>query len=76
MTDVRPGYVKTNLTAGRSYKMPMLMELDQATNIIIEGIDAGDPVVAFPKPLAAVLAATRCSRARDICSSPASSSRA
>jgi short-subunit dehydrogenase len=59
VTDVRPGYVKTDLTAGRSYKMPMLMELEEATEIILAGIDAGEPVVAFPKPLEAALAATR-----------------
>ncbi|MGZ3417048.1 MAG: SDR family NAD(P)-dependent oxidoreductase [Polyangiales bacterium] len=59
VTDVRPGYVKTDLTAGRSYKMPMLMELSDATDTILGGIDAGEPIVAFPKPLAAVLSATR-----------------
>ena len=64
VTDVRPGYVKTDLTAGRSYKMPMLMELADAIDVIVEGLDRGDPVVAFPKPLASALAATRILPAR------------
>jgi len=59
VTDVRPGYVKTDLTAGRSYKMPMLMELNDAIDVIVDGVDRGDSVVAFPKPLASALAATR-----------------
>jgi short-subunit dehydrogenase len=64
VTDVRPGYVKTDLTAGRSYKMPMLMELSDAIDVIVEGLDRGDPVVAFPKPLAGALGATRILSAR------------
>jgi len=59
VTDIRPGYVKTDLTAGRSYKMPMLMELADALDIIVDGLDRGAPVVAFPGPLASALAATR-----------------
>ena len=59
VSDVRPGYVKTDLTANRSYKMPMLMELADAIDTIARGLDAGDRVIAFPKPLASALAATR-----------------
>jgi short-subunit dehydrogenase len=59
VSDVRPGYVKTDLTANRPYKMPMLMELEDALDIIVHGLDAGDPVIAFPKRLAATLGATR-----------------
>ncbi|MBI2395564.1 MAG: SDR family NAD(P)-dependent oxidoreductase [Deltaproteobacteria bacterium] len=59
VTDVRPGYVKTDLTAGRTYKMPMLMELSDAVDVIMRGLDARAPIVAFPKPLASALGATR-----------------
>lgn len=59
VTDVRPGYVKTDLTANRPYKMPMLMELDEALDIIVAGLDARAPIVAFPTPLASALYATR-----------------
>ncbi len=59
VTDVRPGYVKTDLTAGRTYKMPGLMELADAIDIITRGLDDGARVVAFPKRLAAALGATR-----------------
>jgi short-subunit dehydrogenase len=59
VTDIRPGYVRTDLTAGRSHKMPMLMELQEALDIIVEGLDRGAPVVAFPKPLSSALQATR-----------------
>lgn len=59
VTDVRPGYVKTDLTANRDIKMPMLMELADAIDIIVAGLDHGDPVVAFPKRLAAALGASR-----------------
>lgn len=59
VTDVRPGYVKTDLTAGRWDKMPMLLELSDALDIIVEGLDRGDPVIAFPKPISSALQATR-----------------
>lgn len=59
VSDVRPGYVKTDLTRDRPYKMPMLMELADAIEIIGDGLEAGDRVIAFPAPLANALAATR-----------------
>lgn len=59
VSDVRPGYVKTDLTANRGYKMPMLMELSDAIDTIASGLEAGERVIAFPKPLASALAATR-----------------
>jgi short-subunit dehydrogenase len=59
VSDVRPGYVKTDLTKGRAYKMPMLMELSDAIDVIMAGLDHGSRVIAFPKPLANALAATR-----------------
>ena len=59
VTDIRPGYVRTDLTANRPYKMPMLMELPDALDRIVAGLDARDPIVAFPTRLASALYATR-----------------
>ncbi len=59
VTDVRPGYIKTDLTANRPYEMPMLMELSEALDVIVAGLEARDPIVAFPTPLASALYATR-----------------
>jgi short-subunit dehydrogenase len=51
VTTICPGYVKTELTANRPYKMPFLMELDDAVDVMMRGIDRREAVCAFPPPL-------------------------
>jgi len=54
VTIVYPGFIKTPLTAGRSY-MPYLMEVDYAANKIIAAIEKRKRSYAFPWQLAAVV---------------------
>jgi short-subunit dehydrogenase len=51
---IHPGFVKTELTAEIKFPMPFLMELDDAVTTIAKGLDAGESVIAFPRPMAAL----------------------
>lgn len=55
VTDVRPGFVRTPLTTKNRYKMPWLLEPEDAAARIWRGIESGAPVVAFPWQLAALV---------------------
>jgi short-subunit dehydrogenase len=57
VTIVHPGFIKTPLTAGREAQMPYLMELEDGTNRILRGIEAGKKSFAFPWQLASVVRA-------------------
>jgi short-subunit dehydrogenase len=52
VTTICPGYVKTELTAGRKIKMPFLMELDDAARSIHSAIRKRKRLHLFPWPLA------------------------
>ena len=54
---VHPGFVKTELTAKNRFPMPFLMELDEGVAAIVQGIERGDAVVAFPRPMMALMRA-------------------
>ena len=49
---VKPGFVKTNMTAKNKFFMPFLMEPDKAARIIIKGMEKGKRVISFPFLLA------------------------
>lgn len=51
VTDVRPGFVRTPMTAENKFHMPFLMEAGEAAERIVEGIARRRQVVAFPFPL-------------------------
>jgi short-subunit dehydrogenase len=51
VTTITPGFVKTELTAGRKDPMPLLMELDPALDIMMKGILKKKRLVKFPAPL-------------------------
>jgi NAD(P)-dependent dehydrogenase (short-subunit alcohol dehydrogenase family) len=53
LTIVRPGFIRTPMTAGNPYTMPGLMDADQAARIIIKGITAGRTHITFPRWFAA-----------------------
>lgn len=57
VTIIHPGFIKTPLTAGREAQMPFLLELDDATNRILRGIEAGRKSFAFPWQLATIVRA-------------------
>ncbi len=46
---VNPGFVKTPLTAGNDFKMPHLIEPEEAATSMIKGYEAGDFEIDFPK---------------------------
>jgi NAD(P)-dependent dehydrogenase (short-subunit alcohol dehydrogenase family) len=53
LTLVRPGFIRTPLTAKNPYTMPGLMDAGRAAAIIIAGIEAGRSTITFPWWLAA-----------------------
>lgn len=54
VTDARPGFVRTAMTADNKHPMPWLIDVDEAAQIIWRGIRRRDAVVAFPWQLATV----------------------
>ena len=48
LTLVRPGFIRTPMTAKNPYPMPGLMDADQAADIIISGIARGQTIITFP----------------------------
>lgn len=59
VTVIHPGFIKTPLTAGRESKMPFLMELDDATNRILQAIEKRKRSYWFPFPLSTMVRAMR-----------------
>lgn len=57
VTIIQPGFIKTPLTAGRSNKMPFLMELDDAIPLFIRAIEKRKKFSAFPWQLATIVRA-------------------
>jgi short-subunit dehydrogenase len=53
LTLVRPGFIRTPMTAGNPYKMPGLMDAERAAAIIAAGIETKARFVTFPWWLAA-----------------------
>jgi short-subunit dehydrogenase len=48
VTIICPGWVKSALTDKNSFKMPLLMEVDKAVNIIKSGLEKKKPIIKFP----------------------------
>ncbi len=48
---VKPGFVKTAMTAKNNFPMPMLMPVDKAASIIFNGIKKGKRIIQFPLPM-------------------------
>jgi short-subunit dehydrogenase len=57
VTIIHPGFIKTQLTAGRQADMPYLMELEDATQRIVRAIEARKKSYAFPWQLATLVRA-------------------
>ncbi|MDH3267747.1 MAG: SDR family NAD(P)-dependent oxidoreductase [Ignavibacteria bacterium] len=45
---VKPGFVRTPMTDKNEFNMPLLMNVDKATKIIIEGIKKEKSIIQFP----------------------------
>lgn len=48
---VRPGFMRTPMTANNDFAMPFILEVEDATNIIINGIAKQKRVIDFPRRL-------------------------
>ena len=59
VTDIRPGFVRTDLTAKNKFPMPFLVELDDAAELIDRGLASGKRVIRFPAPLTTAISAGR-----------------
>jgi NAD(P)-dependent dehydrogenase (short-subunit alcohol dehydrogenase family) len=59
VTIIKPGFIKTPLTAGREAQMPYLLELDDATRKILRAIEARRTAYAFPWQLASIVRLAR-----------------
>ena len=46
---VNPGFVRTPLTAGNEFKMPALIEPEEAAREIVRGLERGEFEIHFPK---------------------------
>jgi short-subunit dehydrogenase len=57
VTIIYPGFIKTDLTAGRKAKLPYLMELDYAVKKIIQAIERKRKSYSFPWQLASIVRA-------------------
>jgi short-subunit dehydrogenase len=54
VTVVHPGFVRTPMIAGSTDPQPFVMDVEPAVRIILRGIAARRPAVAFPWPTAAL----------------------
>lgn len=57
VTIIHPGFIKTDLTAGREANMPYLMELEDGVRKIISAIEKEKKSYAFPWQLATIVRA-------------------
>lgn len=55
VTTVHPGFVKTDMTAKNNFKMPFLMEPNDAADVILRGIEDGAREVNFPLPMSGLM---------------------
>lgn len=52
-TTIYPGFVRTAMTAKNKFRMPFLVELDDAVKVMARGLSRGAATIAFPLPMAA-----------------------
>ncbi len=52
VVDVSPGFIKSEMTDLNDFRMPFLMETDDAVQRFVDAVEAGRPVVHFPWQLA------------------------
>lgn len=45
---IKPGFVRSEMTARNNFKMPFLMDAEKAADIIIKGLKKGKRIIQFP----------------------------
>jgi short-subunit dehydrogenase len=55
VTIVNPGFVATPMTEKNRFRMPFLMEADEAATVIADGLERGDRVIEFPRPMSVLM---------------------
>jgi len=45
---IKPGFVRSEMTAQNNFKMPFLMDADKAADIILKGLKKGKRIIQFP----------------------------
>jgi short-subunit dehydrogenase len=53
---VKPGFVRTPMSAENRFTMPFLVEPDAAARTIVRGLAKGKPIIRFPWPMACLTA--------------------
>lgn len=48
---IKPGFVRTNMTAKNKFPMPFLMDVENAAKIIVDGLLKGKTKINFPLPM-------------------------
>ncbi len=59
VTNITPGFVKTPLTDRNRYRMPFLMEVHRAAEILADGLERGKREIHFPKPFSWIVKTLR-----------------
>lgn len=52
VTTICPGFIETPLTDKNRFKMPFLMKVEKAADIIVSRLQKHPPIIAFPWPMA------------------------
>lgn len=55
VTAVCPGFIRTDMTAGKTHPMPFLMDADEAARRIVRTLPRRPAVFDFPKPMRALM---------------------
>ncbi len=56
---VSPGFVRTEMTATNTFKMPFLIDADAAARHIVRGLEKGRDEIIFPLPMAIIMKIAR-----------------
>ncbi len=59
VTTVNPGFIATPMTEKNKFRMPFLLNAEQAAKIIANGIERGKRVVEFPRPMSMLMRTMR-----------------
>ena len=55
VTIVNPGFIATPLTEKNRFRMPFLMQADEAAHVIADGLESGKRVIEFPLPMSLLM---------------------